>query len=277
MGTVTITPSADIAALWPDLDHRDFALWELTLSAVSNGDLVGGYFDYLRFRRQISGEAFLLQQMDMRAVLAPRYPAVAQRQGLEVSWLLPHLNWFGGAVVIPDYGSTTSKTYTAYLRNVAVPQIHAAGGLVSYNHPYGYGDPALLPVTQQDALLAQVAKQLLPTATTKAALGADLLEVGYNKRQGVDLAHHVALWDVMSRNAVFLTGNGTATTTSGRTGSGSTTTGSRRPGPRVRRKRTCSPRWPRGGPGARRCPGTVAAWTCWSTARARWARSACPA
>jgi hypothetical protein len=209
-GTVTITPSADIAALWPDLDHRDFALWELTLSAVSNGDLVSGYFDYLRFKRQISGEAFLLQQMDMTGVLAPRYPAVAQRQGLEVSWLLPHLNWFGGAVVIPDYGSTTSSTYTAYLRNVAVPQIHAAGGLVSYNHPYGYGDPALLPVAQQDALLAQVAAKLLPTATTRAALGTDLLEVGYSKRQGVDLAHHVALWDVMSRNAVFLTGNGTS-------------------------------------------------------------------
>jgi len=209
-GTVTITPSADIAALWPDLDYRDFALWELTLSAVSNGDLVSGYFDYLRFKRQISGEAFLLQQMDMRGVLAPRYPAVTQRQGLEVSWLLPHLNWFGGAVVIPDYGSTTPSTYTAYLRNVAVPQIHSAGGLVSYNHPYGYGDPALLPVTQQDALLAQVAKTLLPTATSRAALGADLLEVGYTKRQGVDLAHHVALWDVLSRNAVFLTGNGTS-------------------------------------------------------------------
>jgi hypothetical protein len=39
-------------------------------------------------------------------------------------------------------------------------------------------------------------------------LGADLLEVGYTKRQGVDLAHHVALWDVLSRNAVFLTGVG---------------------------------------------------------------------
>jgi hypothetical protein len=207
-GTVTINPSGDIAALWPDLDYRDFALWELTLSAVSNGDLVSGYFDYLRFKRQISGEAFLLQQMDMAAVLAPKYPAVAQRQGLEVSWLLPHLNWFGGAVVIPDYGSTTPSTYTAYLRNVAVPQIHAAGGLVSYNHPYGYGDPALLPVAQQDALLAQVAAKLLPTATTRAALGTDLLEVGYTKRQGVDLAHHVALWDVMSRNAVFLTANG---------------------------------------------------------------------
>jgi hypothetical protein len=66
----------------------------------------------------------------------------------------------------------------------------------------------LLPAAQQDALLAKVAAKLLPTATAPAALGADLIEIGYPQRQGVDLAHHVALWDVMSRNAVFLTGNG---------------------------------------------------------------------
>jgi hypothetical protein len=41
-------------------------------------------------------------------------------------------------------------------------------------------------------------------------LGADLLEVGYKLRGGCDLAHHVALWDIMSRNAIFLTGNGTS-------------------------------------------------------------------
>jgi hypothetical protein len=207
-GTVTITPSNDIAALWPDLDYRDFALWKLTLSAASTGDQAGGYFDYLRFSRKVSGEAFLKQQMIMEPVLAPRYPAVAQRQGLEVSWLLPHLNWFGGSVVTPDYGSTTSKTYSQFLQATVVPQIHAAGGLVSYNHPYGYGDPAQLTTAQQDTLLAQVAAKLLPTATAPAALGADLLEVGYPLRQGVNLAHHVALWDIMSRNAVFLTGNG---------------------------------------------------------------------
>src|SRR6266536_1554230 len=180
-----------------------------SLSIASKGDVVGGYFDYLRFTRRISGEASLLQQMDMEPVLAIKYPGVVQRQGLEVSWLLPHINWFGGDVAIPSYGSTTSKTYTTYLQSTVVPQIHTAGGLVSYNHPYGYGDPPLLTVTQQDALLEQVAARLLPTATTPAALGADLLEVGYPRRQGVDLAHHVALWDVMSRNAVFLTGTGT--------------------------------------------------------------------
>jgi hypothetical protein len=207
--TMALTPSDDIAALWPDLDYRDFALWGLTLSAASNGDQVGGYFDYLRFTRRISGESLLLQQMNMESVLKPKYPAVAQRQGLEVSWFLPHINWFGGNVVVPNYGSTTWKTYASYLQTTIVPQIHAAGGLVSYNHPYGYSNGPLLPATQQDTLLAQVATKLLPTSKSPAAIGADLLEVGYKLRGGCDLAHHVALWDVMSRNAVFLTGNGT--------------------------------------------------------------------
>jgi hypothetical protein len=87
--TVTITPSDDIAVLWPDLDYRDFALWGLTLSAVSLGDPVDGYFDYLRFNRKISGEAFLQQQIKMENTLTPKHPAVAQRQGLEVSYVLP--------------------------------------------------------------------------------------------------------------------------------------------------------------------------------------------
>lgn len=206
--SVTVNPSQDIAALWPDLDYRDFALWKLTLSAASTGDLAGGYFDYLRFKRQISGEAFLQQQIDMEGLLAPKYPAVAQRQGLEVSWLLPHINWFGGAVVIPDYGSTKPSGYTAFLQNTAVPQIHAAGGLVSYNHPFGANDGPLLSASQQDQLVAQVATKLLPVGSGPAAIGTDLLEIGYHLRGGCDMAHHVALWDVMSRNAIFLTGNG---------------------------------------------------------------------
>jgi hypothetical protein len=208
--TVTVRPAKDIAALWPDLDYRDFALWGLTLSAVSEGDLVSGYFDYLRFGRRLSGEAFLRQQAAMVKALSGRYPGVAQRQGLEVSWGLPHINWFGGTVTIPDYAKTTLGGYATFLRTTVVPQIHAAGGLVSYNHPYGYGDPAKLPVAEQDALLAKVARALLPGKGRPAALGADLIEVGYHLRQGVDLAHHVALWDIMSRNAVFLTGNGTS-------------------------------------------------------------------
>ena len=210
--TMTVTPSEDIAALWPDLDYRDFALWELMLNAASEGDLVGGYFDYLRFTRSKSGEVLLRQQMDMEAHLAVQYPSVTQRQGLEVSGGRPHLNWFGGAVTLPSYPAETANSlgrWANYLETTAVPQIHAADGLVSYNHPYGATVGPEVSPAQQDRMVADVARKLLPSERRPAALGVDLLEVGYALRGGANLAHHVALWDIMSRNAAFLTGNGT--------------------------------------------------------------------
>jgi hypothetical protein len=207
--TVTVTPSQDTAALWPDLDYRDFALYGLTLSAVSTGDDVSGYFDYLNFHRVDGGELFG-QQADMMNALARRYPAVTQQQGLEVSWRLPHVNWFGGDIALPGYGSPDSKQWAPYLENVLIPQIHKDGGLVSYNHPYGPTDIPQLPTAKQEQLMRQVAVSMLPKAGEVGALGTDLLEVGYVVRNGVDLAHHVGLWDVMSRNSVFLTGNGTS-------------------------------------------------------------------
>jgi hypothetical protein len=206
--TCTLTPSSDIAALWPDLDYRDFGMFELTFSAVSTGDLVSGYFDYLRMDRTVSGQACFSQQADMMSVLAAKYPGVAQQQGTEVGPHLPHVNWFGSNVTLPDYTGVTPTSYQAFLASTVIPQIHAAGGLASYNHPYGSGNGAALPQTQQDTLLTQVAGALMPSAGNPAALGTDLLEVGYKLRAGVDLNHYLALWDIMSRNAVLLTGTG---------------------------------------------------------------------
>jgi hypothetical protein len=204
-----LTPTDDIAALWPDVDRRDFALYELTLSAVSTGEEVGGYFGYLRFDRAKSGEAFLRQQGEMSARLAPKYPKVDQRQGLEVSWSLPHMNWFGESIKMPNYRGISLHEYPAFLEHALVPDIHRAGGLVSYNHPFGYAFPKKLkPKFEQNELLKHVAAKMLPTASAPAAMAADLLEVGYRNRQGVDLNHHVALWDVLSRNGAFLTGLG---------------------------------------------------------------------
>ncbi len=204
--TVTITPSDDIAALWPDLDHRDFALWELFLNAASMGDLVSGYFDYLNFHRTLSGGGFFAQQADMISALSAQYPAVTGQQGLEVSRNLPHLNCFGGTITVPTYQGVSTSKYAAFLASSVIPGIHATGGLVGYNHPFGYSDLPAYPQATQDQMLTQTAGALL----ADRVLGCDLLEVGYNLRQGVDLAHHLALWNILSRNAVFLTGNGTS-------------------------------------------------------------------
>lgn len=202
--TCTLNPSQDIAALWPDLDHRDFALWEITLSAASLGDKVAGCFDYMRMDRTISGQAQFSEQTDMMAALAAKYASVTQRQGLEVGPWLPHINWFGPNIALPDYTKVTPTNYPQFAAQTVIPDIHAAGGLASYNHPFGYGGGPALSQSQQDSLLSQVASTLL----SENVLGADLLEVGYKLRSGVDINHHLGLWDVMSRNAVFLTGNG---------------------------------------------------------------------
>lgn len=205
--TITLTPSSDIAQLWPELDYRDFALSSLTLGAVSTGDLASGYFDYLRFDRTLTGGEIFAQQQSIGANLAGTYPTVTQQYGLEISGGKTHCNWFGPGVSVPTYQGVaySNKAYMTYLTQTILPQVHQAGALYSYNHPYGAQGGPLLPTAQQDTLLQQVATTLLPSA----ALGADLLEVGYNVRGYCDLAHHLGLWDVMSRNAVFLTGNGT--------------------------------------------------------------------
>src|SRR5262249_28192314 len=136
--SVTLNPAQDIAAFWPDMDVRDFALFAITISAVSTGDVVNGYADYLRFTRSMSGTAQFDMQQDMMAELAPKYAGVGQYQGLEVSKQLPHINWFGPNVSLPDY--TNVKTYKTFLQNTVIPRIHTAGGLASYNHPYGYAE-----------------------------------------------------------------------------------------------------------------------------------------
>jgi hypothetical protein len=206
--TVTITPAQDIAVLWPDLDCRDFSFYSLGLYAASTSSkTVTGYFDYLRFNRTLDGGELFAQQGNMMQEFAPQFPAVTQQQGLEISLGGPHINWFGPGITVPPYDGPGYRPYAAWLEQQAIPMIHQAGGLASWNHPFGTSfTTALLPQPQQDTLLQQVASQLLPAGL----YGADIMEVGYPERAGVDLAHHVALWDILSRNAVFVTGNGTS-------------------------------------------------------------------
>jgi hypothetical protein len=52
--------------------------------------------------------------------------------------------------------------------------------------------------------MTRLAKELL----RNRVLGADMLEVGYPQRAGYDIAHHLGLWDTLSRNGRFVTGTG---------------------------------------------------------------------
>jgi hypothetical protein len=206
--TLDIHPADDIAHFWPDLESRDAAMVDVTLGAVSRQEYVAdGWFDLFRISRPSRGaDDVLAVQRAIMQGYSLKYPAVRQYQGLEVSLVKPtHVNWFGPEIHMPTFGKATPTADPDPAAGLAVvAMIQSLGGLASYNHPFGTGNPSLLPPAQQDALRASVAKTVLGDR----AMGCDILEVGYPSRGGVDLDRHSQLWDTCSRNAIFLTGTG---------------------------------------------------------------------
>ncbi len=84
-----------------------------------------------------------------------------------------------------------------------VNKVHLKGGLVSFNHMFGT-DWSLDSDSVQDYRSDTVAIHLLGNL----AYGSDILEVGYFKRGGGDLARHLKTWDKLTANGLFLYGNG---------------------------------------------------------------------
>ena len=102
------------------------------------------------------------------------------------------------------YGRVDSLAFRAgEIRRPIVDFIHRRGGLASINHPFLSSDP-WMGGTPQD-----VARYLL----TIGGAGADILEVGYGSLSL--LADHVAVWDTLARNGLFLTANGASDDHSG--------------------------------------------------------------
>jgi hypothetical protein len=92
-----------------------------------------------------------------------------------------------------------------------VSQVHGMGGLISWNHPFGYNTGPLLSAAEATAKRRQLFQDMLAVG----AFGVDILEVGYTLRGNVSCSTHIALWDTFSRNGIFLTGNGTTDDHSG--------------------------------------------------------------
>ena len=213
--TVELRPEEDLARFWPDIVAGDAAMFNLTLSAVSEQERrAEGWFDLLRITRPPrTANAPLQKQAELMRGYAHRFPAVRQYQGLEVSLVKPtHFNWFGPEITMPTFAKPTpTADPDPNAAFAVVDMIHSAGGLASYNHPFGTAHPALLSAAQQDAMRASVAASIV----TDRAMGSDILEVGYPSRGGVDLDHHAQVWDVCSRNGLFLTGTGVSDDHSG--------------------------------------------------------------
>jgi predicted metal-dependent phosphoesterase TrpH len=183
--TVKLRPVDDIGGLWPDLVAEDNALHRLRVGVVGTGSAA---FREVRISRSRRDDSLALMR-DVMSRYAERYPERRQYAALEVS-LVRHLNWFGGELVMPDYGDRAPvKDDSIPAAEAMVGLIHRHGGLASYNHPLGGDVPA-------------TAAHMVATR----ALGADILEVAYGGPSIVD--GMLAVLDACARNMVLVTANG---------------------------------------------------------------------
>jgi hypothetical protein len=211
--TQTLVPTRDIHAIWPEMVAIDNCSYGLSFRAKSprRGAVCEVKVSSVRFTRSRSSAADVIaDQTAMLATYRSRFPSVAARRSIETSRTLPHLNPYGIPQWIPDY-STLSPDPTVYHQQIS-NKVHAMGGLLSYNHPFGANLGPLLSTGEQRAKRQQVFTEMQAVRR----FGADILEVGYNVRGNVDFPTHLALWDTFSRNGNFLTGNGVSDDHSGR-------------------------------------------------------------
>jgi hypothetical protein len=130
----------------------------------------------------------------------PMFPTVVQQQGVELSENTPHLKWFGSPEIWPAADPANSDIA------LAISKVHAAGGVASYNHPFGTTAGGTYP----SAVRTDKRRTMASTMVSERAFGADVVEVGFTGgRAGMAQSDYIALWDVMSRNLVFATGTGT--------------------------------------------------------------------
>jgi hypothetical protein len=193
---------------FPELVGEDNSLHQVSFGIRSRrGALAEVYFDDLRFEQSLDvGDSYAAQRRVMAAVAARR-PEVRQHQGVEESYLGPHLNEFSAGPELIDldelFASAPDLDYEALdelYTLQAVEGAHSRGGLVSLNHFFGAGKAEHRdPDSVEQALERLVEKQLY---------GADLLEVGYRDRGGRSLAEHLWVWDRLPGRGLFPVGVG---------------------------------------------------------------------
>src|SRR4029079_16699746 len=89
----------------------------------------------------------------------PQHRGLPARASTEVSISHPHANPFGLPQWLPDYGSLPTAHDAQY--RAIVDQVHAGGGVISWNHPFGDDNPPLLAPAARDTKRRQVFADML--------------------------------------------------------------------------------------------------------------------
>lgn len=218
----TFDVAADAAAGFPGMDPEDNSLNHVLIGLESrNGALCAASFDALTISKGLTGEASMQKHRDLLALQEAKVPGIRQLQGLEVSYI-QHLNEFSVDTLLPDYDQMMALSGLAdpsgwisdqaaledFMASYSVDQVHARGGLMSFNHAFG-----------TDGLPSGLTReQLRDEMVANKAYGSDLLEVGYRFRGGHSLGDFLWLWDELANQGLYLLGVGTSDTHGGPVG-----------------------------------------------------------
>jgi hypothetical protein len=209
--TITPDPTVDFPKLWPDLDPLDNSFVNLAFvaTATTTGGTAQGWFSNLRFVTDptYDANAAIHSQQKVAGQAFSRFaPSILVMPGVELSRDV-HVRQLDGTIFLPDYPPSPlpHPVETVEFTTNMVKQIHEHNSAAVLCHPYGTElHSNLLSQTQQDRKLTEVAKKL----TTLGAYGVDVIEAGYQDRNGVDIEHHQMLWRVLSRRGHVLTADG---------------------------------------------------------------------
>jgi FlgD Ig-like domain len=177
-------------------------LVSIGLETQNGADAVVFFDDYhIVVDQSLQGPALLDRGREAGAYYKTVYPSVDSYFGTEISrWKAqPHLNGYtpnGTMVDYTGYGYADTLYY-------AIDQIHDQGGAVSLNHFMGTFYVARDSLSQESWLSFSKTQLLLTRA-----LGVDMLETGYRSRGGMELRHHLSLWDTALANGIWVTGTG---------------------------------------------------------------------
>lgn len=201
--------SRDAVRGFPFIQGEDNSLGSILIGVETRrGATAQARFDDLRIKQEISGPQVFERQRKLIEAVGRDYPKVHQLQGVEASWVGHHLNEFSVDTRLVDYERITAggppdergPAFRDRITRKVVEEIHARGGLVSFNHMYGAMMEGSPPRSTREEVLEELIAQRV--------FGADILEVGYRDRGGHPLADHLWVWDELAQSGLFLVGTG---------------------------------------------------------------------
>ena len=172
----------------------DNALCNIRLTVENGGEM---RFRSFTFHRELNFEEVRAEQRKLAKQLGEKW-GVEAFVGFEITGAGNHKNCYSTKVPVIDY-----RQYNFQVSNEqAIAHVQRHGGIFSWNHPFTKVRNA---EGTKDENFLKVAQDLVENRV----YGASLMEVGFPfGRDGFAAKDYLHLWDVLSLNGIFITGDG---------------------------------------------------------------------